>query len=64
MDLPCKSPIAWNTYNVVIPRLATKRLREALRRFPAVVLLGTHEVTKTTLATMLADKSRNPRRLP
>lgn len=55
-DLPCKSSIAWHNYNVVIPRLATKRLRGALRAFPAVVLLGARQVGKTTLATLLADE--------
>ena len=55
-NLPCKSFTAWHNYNVVIPRLVTKRLREALRAFPAVVLLGARQVGKTTLATMLAEE--------
>lgn len=54
--LHCKSSTTWHNYNVVIPRLATKRLQEALGAFPAVVLLGARQVGKTTLATMLADE--------
>jgi len=55
-DLPCNSSVAWYNWYVVIPRLATRRLREALRAFPAVVLLGARQVGKTTLATLLADE--------
>ena len=32
------------------PRLAADRLRDAARRFPAVVILGARQVGKTTLA--------------
>jgi len=41
---------------MVIPRLATSRLREALKAFPCVALLGPRQVGKTTLATALADE--------
>jgi len=40
----------------MIPRLATARLREALRTFPAVALLGPRQVGKTSLATSLATE--------
>jgi hypothetical protein len=32
------------------PRLATDRLRDAARRFPALVIFGAPQVGKTTLA--------------
>ena len=38
------------------PATDTERLREALRAFPAVALLGPRQVGKTTLATLLADE--------
>jgi hypothetical protein len=40
----------------VIPRLATARLKDALRAFPAVGLLGPRQVGKTTLAMSLAEE--------
>jgi predicted AAA+ superfamily ATPase len=40
----------------MIPRLAAGRLREALRAFPAVVLLGPRQVGKTTVAMMIANE--------
>ncbi len=43
---------------VMIPRLATRRLNDALERFPAVALLGPRQVGKTTLATMLAEERK------
>src|SRR5712691_2989526 len=39
----------------MIPRLVAAQLRDRLRRFPAVALLGPRQVGKTTLARALAD---------
>src|SRR6266566_8052741 len=46
----------WHNCKVIVPRLATNRLRRALEAFPAVALLGPRQVGKTTLATMLAGQ--------
>jgi predicted AAA+ superfamily ATPase len=40
----------------MIARLAQPKLRKLLQQFPAVALLGSRQVGKTTLAHSLADE--------
>jgi predicted AAA+ superfamily ATPase len=45
----------WHKYKVKIFRRIQPELRKLLHQFPAVALLGSRQVGKTTLAMSLAD---------
>ena len=56
---PCNSSIAWKNSNVMIPRVSRSAVSQLLASFPAVALLGSRQVGKTTLALELIENNPN-----